>query len=131
MIYTPPNQKQAAFVNVRSSDESFQNALSGAMNTLGPLLCQSLARNFGGNASRSELDKLSEPLKKLINRHPRAKEWLEAGLHHPTFPSNKVSQTEKSMFVKKVARFELTTLAAYVTMADLYTVSAALVPPTK
>ncbi|KAK8146352.1 hypothetical protein G3M48_003209 [Beauveria asiatica] len=48
----------ATFVNVRSSDESFQNAMSGAMDTLGPLLCQSLARNIGGNASRSELDKL-------------------------------------------------------------------------
>lgn len=101
------------------------------MNTLGPLLCQSLARNFGGNASRSELDKLSEPLKKLINRHPRAKEWLEAGLHHPTFPSNKVSVTEKSTFVKKVARFELIVLAACVTIADLYTVFAALVLPIK
>lgn len=95
----------ATFVNVRSSDESFQHALSGAMNTLGPLLCQCLARNIGGNASRSELDKLSEPLKRLINRHMKAKEWLEAALNHPSFPSTKVSQTEKAMFVKKVARF--------------------------
>lgn len=60
---------------------------------------------MGGNASRSELDKLSEPLKKLVNRHAKAKEWLEAGLHDPSFPSAKVSDTEKAIFVKKVARF--------------------------
>ncbi|KAJ3499642.1 hypothetical protein NLG97_g173 [Lecanicillium saksenae] len=92
----------ATFVSVRSGDENFQNALTNAMNTLGPLLCQSLARNIGGNASRSELDKLSEPLKKLINRYPKAKEWLEVGLNHPSFPSTKVSQAEKGLFVKKV-----------------------------
>lgn len=75
------------------------------MAALGPLLCQSLARNIGGNASRSELDKLSEPLKKLFNRHPKAKQWLEAGLNDPSFPSTKVSQSEKAVFVKKVARY--------------------------
>ncbi|KAJ6782897.1 hypothetical protein PWT90_04886 [Aphanocladium album] len=92
----------ATFVNAKSSDENCQSALNSAMNTLGPILCQSLARNIGGNASRSELDKLSEPLKKLVNRYSKAKEWFEAGLNHPSFPSTKVSQAEKAMFVKKV-----------------------------
>lgn len=77
------------------------------METLGPLLCQSLARNIGGNASRSELDKISEPLKKLVSRHPRTKEWLESGLNHPSFPSNNVTAEDKSMFVKRVVRYDL------------------------
>lgn len=74
------------------------------MQMLGPLLAQSLARNLGGNASRSELDKLSEPLKKLVVRYPMAKGWLEAGLSHETFPSDKLSPQDKSVFVKKVIR---------------------------
>lgn len=71
---------------------------------LGPLLAQSLARNIGGNASRSELDKLSEPLKKLVIRCPMAKSWLEAGLGHESFPSTRITPQEKSMFLKKVIR---------------------------
>lgn len=98
--------EQSTFVNMRSSEEGCQSVLSAAMATLGPLLCQSIARNIGGNASRSELDKLSEPLKKLFNRYSKAKDWLEAGLNHPSFPSSKVSQADKSMLVKKLSRFE-------------------------
>lgn len=74
------------------------------MQMLGPLLAQSLARNFGGNASRSELDKLSEPLKKLVVKYPAVKSWLESGLAHESFPSSKVTPEEKSMFVKKIIR---------------------------
>ncbi|KAJ2984209.1 hypothetical protein NQ176_g127 [Zarea fungicola] len=93
----------STFVNMRSSEEGFQTVLSAAMATLGPLLCQSIARNIGGNASRSELDKLSDPLKKLFNRYSKAKDWLDAGLNHPSFPSSKVSQADKSMLVKKLS----------------------------
>lgn len=74
------------------------------MGTLGPLLAQSLARNIGGNASRSELDRLSEPVKRLVSRHPMAKEWLQSGLDHPSFPSDKVSPEQKALFVKKLIR---------------------------
>lgn len=74
------------------------------METLGPLLSQTLARNIGGNASRSELDKLSEPLKKLVSRYPMAKSWLESALAHPSFPSAKVTPGDKSLFVKKILR---------------------------
>lgn len=71
---------------------------------LGPLLGQSLARNFGGNASRSELDRLSEPLKKLV-RYPKAKEWLQAGLSHASFPSSRITCEQKNLFVQKVIRY--------------------------
>lgn len=74
------------------------------MQTLGPLLARSLARNIGGNASRSELEKLSEPLKKLVVRYPMAKSWLEDGLVHETFPSTKVTPQDRLIFLKKVIR---------------------------
>lgn len=75
------------------------------MGALGPLLAQSLARNIGGNASRSELDKLSEPVKRLVSRHSKAKEWLQSAIGHPSFPSDKVSADEKRLFVKKIIRW--------------------------
>lgn len=74
------------------------------MGTLGPLLAQSIARNVGGHASRSELDRLSEPIKKLINRYPMARQWLEAGLSHNSFPSNNITPEQKGLFVKKLVR---------------------------
>lgn len=102
----PANKAQATFVNLRESELGDTNILSGAMETLGPLLCQSLARNVGGTASRSELDRISEPLKKLVSRHARAKQWLEEAFSHPSFPSSKVTEHDKSMFVKKVVRYD-------------------------
>ncbi|KAI5457922.1 armadillo-type protein [Mariannaea sp. PMI_226] len=92
----------AVFINTRCDTAELDEMIAQAMNALGPLLAQSLARNIGGSASRSELDKLSEPLKKLVVRYPLARTWLETGLSHPSFPSAKVTPEEKSLFVKKV-----------------------------
>jgi hypothetical protein len=74
------------------------------MEQLGPLLSRSLMQNIGGNASRSELDKLSDPLKKLVVQTPRAQGWLESALFDPSFPSTQVSPQEKSVFLKKVIK---------------------------
>ncbi len=59
-------------------------------------------QNIGGRASRSDLDKLSEPLKKLIIQHVHASKWLEASLNDASFPSDKVSSEDKALFVKKL-----------------------------
>jgi hypothetical protein len=74
------------------------------MNHLGPLLAQSLVQNVGGNASRSELDKLSDPLKKLVTQQPRAQAWLEQALLDERFPSAHVSRQDKLLFLKKIVR---------------------------
>lgn len=74
------------------------------MTHLGPLLAASLIRNVGGNAARSELDRISEPLKKLVTQHVKAKLWLEQALADASFPSSRVTPEEKSMFLKKVLR---------------------------
>lgn len=95
------------FISLRSDDRDISEAISQAMRMLGPLLAQSLARNMGGNASRSELDKLSEPLKKLVVCCPMAKSWLEMGLAHDSFPSSKITVAEKSTFVKKIIGYVL------------------------
>lgn len=97
-------RSQANFISIGRSSGELDAAITRAMEMLGPLLSQSLARNLGGNASRSELDKLSEPLKKLVSRYPMAKRWLESALAHPSFPSTKVTPEDKSLFLKKVIR---------------------------
>lgn len=50
------------------------------MTHLGPLVARSLMRNIGGHAARSELDRLCEPLKKLVVLRPEAQAWLEQAL---------------------------------------------------
>lgn len=95
---------KSAFVAIKSDDTSVQAGFSNALEHLGPLLTRSLVQNIGGNASRSELDKLSDPLKKLVVQHPRAKQWLEAALLDPSFPSTKVTAEDKSMFAKKIIK---------------------------
>ena len=82
-----------------------QEAIDNALQHLGPLLAKSLIFNIGGNAARSELDKLSEPLKKLVTRQVRSKSWLEAALLGDDFPSDKVTVTERKSFLQRVIRY--------------------------
>jgi hypothetical protein len=81
-----------------------QEAINNALQHLGPLLAKALIFNIGGNAARSELDKLSEPLKKLVTRQVRSKSWLEAALLGDDFPSDKVTVTERKSFLQRVIR---------------------------
>ena len=74
------------------------------MEHLGPLLAEALIFNIGGHAARSELDKLSDPLKKFVIRQARSKQWIEAALFGQSFPSDKVTDKEKTVFVQKIIR---------------------------
>lgn len=68
----------------------------------GPQLCHLLVRSIGGEAARSELDFLADPLKKLIFAQPQAKVWLSNALSSEDFPSQKVGSTEKRVWLHKV-----------------------------
>ncbi|CEJ81327.1 hypothetical protein VHEMI01460 [[Torrubiella] hemipterigena] len=92
----------ATFVNFRTVEEELQTTFNNTMQAVGPLLCQSLVNNMGGNASRSELDRLTEPLKKLVSRHIKSKIWLGTAMNHDSFPSKRVTEEEKATFVRKV-----------------------------
>lgn len=96
---------QTGFITLKSDDPSTQVSITNAMDHLGPLLAQSLMQNIGGNASRSELDRLSEPLKKLVVQHVRAKEWLEQALFGEAFPSAHVPPADRDLFLKKVIKY--------------------------
>jgi hypothetical protein len=96
---------QSAFVALQNQESHLQEAIHGALQQLGPLLAQALIYNIGGNAARSELDRLSDLLKKLVVRQVRSKNWLEAALFGDDFPSNKVTVAERRTFLLKVMRY--------------------------
>ena len=73
----------------------------------GPQLCHLLVRNVGGEAARSELDILAEPLKKLIFAQPQAKLWLSNALSSEDFPSQKVGASDKRVWLQKIIRYAL------------------------
>lgn len=82
-----------------------QDSIDSAWQELGPVLTEALVFNIGGDAARSDLDKLCDPLKKLVVRQLRSKTWLEAALHAENFPSNKVTANDKAVFLQKLMRF--------------------------
>ncbi|TDZ28985.1 Importin beta-like protein [Colletotrichum spinosum] len=94
----------ARFMTLRNTDSGAQETIDHAVSHLGPFLAQSIIRNVGGNASRSELDRLSEPLKKMVGHHLNARAWLEQALFDPSFPSQQVSREAKLIFLKKVIK---------------------------
>jgi hypothetical protein len=78
--------------------------INNAITQVGPLVAQALIYNIGGHAQRSELERLSEPIKKLIVRHMYAKKWLEAALLADNFPSDKVTTKDKTLFLQKITK---------------------------
>lgn len=78
--------------------------INSVMNQVGPLVAQALIYNIGGHAQRSELDKLCEPIKKLIVRHIDAKRWLEHALVADNFPSDKVENKDKMVFLQRITK---------------------------
>lgn len=83
---------------LKQGDATIDHAIA----QLGPLLAQSIVRNIGGTASRSELDRLSEPLKKMVGNQAKARSWLEQALSDPSFPSRQLAGDEKAVFLKKI-----------------------------
>lgn len=91
-----------SFISLDKEQEEVQTLVNNAMGQIGPLVSQALIYNIGGHAQRSELEKLSEPIKRLIVRHMYAKKWLEAALLADNFPSDKVTTKDKMVFLQKI-----------------------------
>jgi hypothetical protein len=109
----------STFISLRSNDPlarlqkqtlSDQNkvavmeAISAAMEHFGPLVSRTLIFQVGGNAARSEVDRLCDPLKKLVVNQKHAQNWLEQALFDDDFPSTKVSPEEKRAFLRKILK---------------------------
>lgn len=99
---SPLTRDQATLIALRPVDQELQAAVRAVLDHLGPYFTQCLVKNIGGDASRSELDRLCEPLKKLVTSRPDAKRWLEEAVMSPNFSSERPSREEKALFVKKI-----------------------------
>lgn len=92
----------SGFIALKPDDPALRTTVANAMAHLGPLFARTLVQNIGGNAARSELDKLSDPLKKLVTNQPAAQAWLEQALFDESFPSTLVTAEDKMVFLKKI-----------------------------
>ncbi|KAI4213709.1 MAG: hypothetical protein LQ351_003675 [Letrouitia transgressa] len=70
----------------------------------GPRFCHALIQEIGGEASRSELDTLAEPLKKMVFAQVSAKAWLSNALLSNDFPSQKIGDNEKRLWLEKIMK---------------------------
>jgi translation initiation factor 2B subunit (eIF-2B alpha/beta/delta family) len=95
---------QATLITLKVDNHLLREQLQHLVTSTGPALTRSIIFNIGGNASRSELDKITEPLKKLIANQARAKAWIEQALADASFPGMRISTQDKSMFVKRIIR---------------------------
>ena len=76
------------------------------MNAFGPRVSKVLVNLIGGQAQRSDLEIITDPLRKLVfHRSLQAKGWLQQALIDPGFPSHKVSKDDKDFWLRKVMRY--------------------------
>lgn len=96
---------QALFVQDHELRPDLQSHYDAALDTYSPLLCRELAFQLGGLAQRSQLDSLAEPIKKLVfHRAPLTKRWIETSLNDPDFPSQKVDDAGKRVWLLKLMK---------------------------
>ena len=75
------------------------------MEDYGPKLCHVLIRNISGEAARSDLETLTEPLRKLVVSHARAKSWLQDALSSHSFISQRVDESQKRIWLQQIIKF--------------------------
>jgi len=92
----------ASFLSLANLDESAQRAVEEITQGCGPRLVERLCWGLGGGCQRSEVDTLTEPLRKLVTRSVRCKTWLTEALRPSGFPTQNTSDTDKKLFVEKV-----------------------------
>ncbi|PWW78173.1 hypothetical protein C7212DRAFT_351385 [Tuber magnatum] len=93
----------ASLVSFAADDRpELQASINSFVHLCGPALAEKLVWGIGGGASRSEVDSLTEPLKKMIARQVKAKTWLSASLSRNGFPSPNLSEKDKTVFLNKI-----------------------------
>ncbi|KFX90214.1 hypothetical protein V490_06567 [Pseudogymnoascus sp. VKM F-3557] len=92
----------SSFLSLANFEDDLQRSIDTALEHLGPMIADALIYNISGNAARSELDKVCDPLKKFVARHRSSKAWLESALSGDNFVSDRVSDGEKRAFLQKI-----------------------------
>ncbi|KAL9601742.1 MAG: hypothetical protein Q9219_002353 [cf. Caloplaca sp. 3 TL-2023] len=79
-----------------------QTMMDSVLEQYGPQVALVIVHGVSGEAARSELETLADPLKKMISAQPKAKQWLSDALFASTFPSSKVENGEKRIFLQQI-----------------------------
>jgi hypothetical protein len=95
---------QSSFLSLAQLTEDLQRSVDIALEQLGPMIADAFIYNISGNAARSELDKVCDPLKKFVTRHLSSKSWLENALFSENFTSYRVSEGDKRVFLQKLMK---------------------------
>ncbi|KAL8710953.1 MAG: hypothetical protein Q9220_004552 [cf. Caloplaca sp. 1 TL-2023] len=78
--------------------------VSDILEQYGPQATAAIVNNIAGEAARSELERLAEPLRKMVFAQPKAKQWLSSALFSNAFPSSKVGSAEKKFWLQQVMK---------------------------
>lgn len=82
-----------------------QAMVDSILHQYGPQVTQVIIHNIGGEAARSELEILADPLRKMVFAQPSAKQWISDALFGSAFPSSKVSDGEKRIWLQQVIKY--------------------------
>ncbi|KAK6349593.1 hypothetical protein TWF696_005877 [Orbilia brochopaga] len=87
-----------------ASEGDEQRVVEMILQQTGEALAKNLVMAIGGGAARSELDNVTEPLKRMVFKQLQARKWLEQSMfsNGEGFPSGKVTAEDKGMFLKKL-----------------------------
>ncbi|KAI4165730.1 MAG: hypothetical protein LQ342_000673 [Letrouitia transgressa] len=94
----------ASFFQKYELPADVQSVVEVILQEYGPRFCHALIQEIGGEASRSELDTLAEPLKKMVFVQISAKAWLSNALFSNDFPSQKMGDHEKRLWLQKIMK---------------------------
>lgn len=109
---------QTSFLALQNLEDALQHSADSIMEQVGPLVAQALMYNISGHAARSELDKVCEPLRKLVVKQVKAKMWLEAALRQVQSLGNSPQEAEKRVFLQKVVKSGLPITSTIVTESN-------------
>lgn len=94
----------SSFLSLTVPEQETQNAIDKITEGCGPRLAEKLCLAVGGGCARSEVDVMTEPLRKLIVKNLKSKSWLMEALKPDGFPSANLSERDKRVFIEKVIR---------------------------
>ena len=77
----------ASLISAQNRTPEIEKKVSEIVDSFGEQIMTCLINCFGGESSRSELDRLSNPFRELVGRYPAARTWIERALTSPEFPS--------------------------------------------
>lgn len=96
--------QKSTLLSLSDLDPEVQATADAAVQHIGQFIADAIIFNISGNAARSEVDKVCDPLKKLVIRHPGAKIWLQKAMSSSNFGSDRIKDVDKTMFLQKILR---------------------------